>query len=165
MRFAIVFVALTGCRAIVGIEDLTVDASTDAGTTADVRSDTTVTTDAATSDSPSGTDCKTGKTERKQCIECCINAYKAGNDFFYSNAGNNDPCACTSCTQAPASCAASNLCGGATEAKGTPCFGCVMTNTAEGRAECQGLAGRCNGNPACKQWLDCAKTCMPLPPP
>jgi hypothetical protein len=158
MRLAIVFVAVTGCRAVVGIEDLTVDASTDAGTTADVRSDTAVTTDAGTSDAP---DCKTGKTERKQCIECCINAYRDGNTFLSQRAAG-DPCSCQSCTVA--GCSTTTLCDGGASPQGM-CFGCVMTNTAEGRAECQGLGGQCNGNPLCKQWLDCAKTCMPLPPP
>ncbi len=155
--FALLFVA--GCRAVLGIEDLTLvdggGVGGDAGS--DGASDAAMHNDSA-ADAPHAPPCG-NTTTRPDCGMCCTNAGGPAIMAFTGYVDQVDSCVCGACSgPCPAM---QKVCGGGMSAMGTMCIGCAAGTLIDNR--CPTLTGKCTGDNACKALADCMATCKQLP--
>ena len=157
--------ALVACRGVLGIEDVNlVDGGEDSGHAAgDAAGDGAPQTDASTSDA-GGADsgastCGMRTTTRPSCTMCCGQENGVGAAAYFGFAEQGNTCACQACNGPCPS--TMKVCGGSTPMAQTQCGGCVSNLEIDNR--CPDLAAKCDGDPQCKKWSACIKTCGPLP--
>jgi hypothetical protein len=163
-------VAAVGCRAVIGIDDLTLDdgGGADAARDGGGQSDGAPPQDANVMDvamDAAASTCGTTSSSRGMCGGCCSMQFQNGLTAWVNiaHAGGASSCPCTTCT--PMGCTTQQaVCGGTMALQPmTQCTGCV-SSSAIGSA-CPNESTTCRNDVVnCKPWLDCMQTCEPLPP-